>query len=215
MKIILTESQVNNLVVILKEQDIDVNQVKATSPNLTKAMTGLYDMVSKMKDDTPTSAVSKVNTDSLKDITTKYVGNSGSSTLLYPLRRVGRISGGFGEGRSTHSHKGVDIATPSGSEVLCPADGIVEEALDTTPNGCGGMVKINHGSLFTKFCHLKQWSVSNGQTVKKGQVIGYSGGARTDQYHGSSTGPHLHYEILDSSGLAMNPSTAANDPNLA
>jgi murein DD-endopeptidase MepM/ murein hydrolase activator NlpD len=214
MKIILTESQIKNLVFSLNEEDVDTNQIKAMSPNLTKAMTGLYDMVSKMKDNSPTSDMSKVNTDNLKDITTKYVGNDGSSTLSYPLRRVGRISGGFGEDRTTHSHKGVDIATPSGSEVLCPADGIVEEALDTTPNGCGGMVKINHGNLFTKFCHLKQWLVSNGQTVKKGQVIGYSGGARTDQYHGSSTGPHLHYEILDSTGLAVKPSIAANDPNL-
>lgn len=215
MKIILTESQVKNLVFTLNEEDVDINQVKSMTPNLTKAMTGLYDMVSKMKDDTPTSAVSKVNTDSLKDITQKFIGSTSGSGMLYPLRSVGRISGGFGEGRSTHSHKGVDIAAPSGSEVLCPADGVVEQALDTTPNGCGGMVKINHGNVITKFCHLKRWVVSNGQQVKKGEIIGYSGGGRTDQFHGTSSGPHLHYEILDSSGLAMNPSTAANDPNLA
>lgn len=207
MKIKLTESQVKKLVLSLNEEfgftSADAENIKNMSPNLTKLMTGIYDKVKNMK-----SGTSAKQTDNLLDITKKYISSfGGSSELLYPLREKGKLNSRFGDSRGNRSHKGVDIGIPSGTEVLAPADGIVELAQDTSPNGCGGMVKLNHGNLYTKFCHLKRWTVNTGQKVKRGDVIGFSGGARTDQYRGTSTGPHLHYEILDSGGLATNPST--------
>jgi murein DD-endopeptidase MepM/ murein hydrolase activator NlpD len=66
--------------------------------------------------------------------------------------------------------------------------------------------------LETKFCHLRRLNVREGDKVKKGQIIGYSGGGRNDPMHGNSSGPHLHYEILDKSSIAMNPTSV--DPNL-
>ena len=71
---------------------------------------------------------------------------------------------------ATTNHQGIDIGCPSGTPVYAPLDGLVMSAQDTTPNGCGGFVKLNHMNYETKFCHLKQWVVTNGEKVKKGQV---------------------------------------------
>ena len=106
---------------------------------------------------------------------------------------------------ATTNHQGIDIGCPSGTPVYAPLDGLVMSAQDTTPNGCGGFVKLNHMNYETKFCHLKQWVVTNGEKVKKGQVIGYSGGGEGDPYRGITSGAHLHFEVLDRSGIARDP----------
>lgn len=136
------------------------------------------------------------------------------SELMHPLGRKTRISSGFGKRNpvvGSKNHKGVDISTPSGSKVYAPNDGRVIAAKDTTPNGCGGFVEIDHGNMKTKFCHLRQWVVNSGDTVKKGQLIGYSGGGKNDPYRGTSSGSHLHYEILNSNNIAMNPISVQNN----
>ena len=130
--------------------------------------------------------------------------------LMHPLGPKYKISSNFGMRNifgSTQNHKGVDITAPVGTAVYAPQDAVVMFAGDTTPNGCGGFVKLNHTNvgLMTKFCHLTQWVVKKGDEVKKGQLIGYSGGQKGAKYAGNSTGPHLHYEVLNNGGLAMNP----------
>ena len=130
--------------------------------------------------------------------------------MMNPLGKKTAIKSGFGIRityipGATLDHKGVDLVAPSGSPVYAPANGTVEFAGDTTPNGCGGNIRINHGNVKTKYCHLKKWTVNTGQQVQKGQIIGYSGGAPGDPYRGNASGPHLHYEILNSGGIAMNP----------
>lgn len=95
------------------------------------------------------------------------------------------------------SHKGIDLAAPTGTPVYATADGIVSRANRFSSYGL--FVSIEHGAkLQTRFAHLSRLAVADGQRVKKGDVIGYVGST------GRSTGPHLHYEVRIA-GQAVNP----------
>lgn len=88
-------------------------------------------------------------------------------------------------------HWGLDIQAGMGTPVFASADGIVVNAKFV--GTWGNYVRINHGSLGvqTGYAHLSRFAVSEGDHVRKGQVIGYVGST------GNSTGPHLHYEIYE------------------
>jgi murein DD-endopeptidase MepM/ murein hydrolase activator NlpD len=94
-------------------------------------------------------------------------------------------------------HPGLDISSPQGEPVLAPADAVVSTA---SPNGnYGNLVVLDHGfGIITKYGHLSRFAVTAGQSVKRGDVIGYVGTT------GRSTSPHLHYEIL-MNGQQTNP----------
>ncbi|MGD9665189.1 MAG: M23 family metallopeptidase, partial [Novosphingobium sp.] len=95
------------------------------------------------------------------------------------------------------AHKGIDLAAPTGTPVYATADGKVEMA--QWFSSYGKFVKIEHGAdLETRYAHLSGYTVSPGQTVHKGDLIGYVGST------GRSTGPHLHYEVRVA-GEAVNP----------
>jgi murein DD-endopeptidase MepM/ murein hydrolase activator NlpD len=110
---------------------------------------------------------------------------------LWPVE--GRITGSFGERIDPFNgegafHRGVDISTAYGTPVIAPADGVVE--LAEFCSGYGRMVEIEHAQgILTRYGHLSAFAVTSGQTVHRGQVIGYVG------LSGRSTGPHLHYEV--------------------
>jgi murein DD-endopeptidase MepM/ murein hydrolase activator NlpD len=110
---------------------------------------------------------------------------------LWPV--IGPITGAFGERIDPFNgegafHSGVDISSHFGEPVLATADGTVSYA--DFYNGYGRMIQIDHGAgISTRYGHLSGFAVTDGQTVQKGQVIGYVG------LSGRSTGPHLHYEV--------------------
>lgn len=114
----------------------------------------------------------------------------------------GWISSGFGERLSPFSgkkelHKGIDISAPMGAPVYAPADGTVVMAADA--DNSGNSVTIDHnGGLTSSYNHLKEFTVERGQSVAKGELIGYVGDT------GQSTGPHLHYEVR-LNGAPVNP----------
>ena len=111
--------------------------------------------------------------------------------VLWPV--IGPITGSFGERIDPFNgegafHSGVDISCRYGEPVLAPADGVVTYA--DYYNGYGRMIQIDHGGgVATRYGHLSGFAVGDGQSVRKGQVIGYVG------LSGRSTGPHLHYEV--------------------
>ena len=115
----------------------------------------------------------------------------------------------YGANRPNREHKGIDIPVPSGTKIIAPADGTVVNAENLDEKPCGGFIKIKHEqdgtSFYTKYCHVMGIKVNKGDKVKTGQVIGLSGGGKNDPHRGSSTGPHLHFEIEDIAGNHYNP----------
>jgi hypothetical protein len=95
-------------------------------------------------------------------------------------------------------HKGVDIAAPMGAPVLAAADGtVVRAGVDA---GYGRFIEIDHaGGMRSLYGHLSAFEARPGTAVRRGQAIGRIGST------GSSTGAHLHFEIHDPEGRALNP----------
>ena len=85
-------------------------------------------------------------------------------------------------------HTGVDLGAPSGTPIRATAAGIV--VINATGGPYGNHTLISHGNgLFSMYAHQSKFGAEEGQTVKKGDAIGYVGST------GYSTGPHLHFEI--------------------
>jgi murein DD-endopeptidase MepM/ murein hydrolase activator NlpD len=85
-------------------------------------------------------------------------------------------------------HHGIDYAAQIGTPVYATGKGVVKAA--HYQSGYGKVIKINHGfGYLSVYAHLSKYIVSKGDTIKRGQLIGYVGNT------GVSTGPHLHYEI--------------------
>ncbi len=94
-------------------------------------------------------------------------------------------------------HSGIDLAAPVGSPILATSDGIVSQA--GWRGGYGLLVALEHsGGLQTRYGHMSGVTVTPGQAVRKGDIIGYVGST------GRSTGPHLHYEMRIG-GVAVRP----------
>jgi murein DD-endopeptidase MepM/ murein hydrolase activator NlpD len=123
-----------------------------------------------------------------------------STPSVWPVR--GWVISPFGNRTSPFSgilkfHEGIDIAAQTGTPVMAPADGVVVKAGFST--GYGNMVELSHGyGIKTVYGHNSRLNVKAGQRVKRGEIISFVGDT------GSSTGPHLHYEVR-MNGLPVNP----------
>ena len=105
-----------------------------------------------------------------------------------------RIASGFGSRidpvyKVSKFHAGLDFTAPQGTPIYATADGRVKEA-NFNEGGFGNHVVINHGYGYeTLYGHMVRIKARNGQSVKRGEVIGWVGNT------GKSTGPHCHYEV--------------------
>lgn len=99
-------------------------------------------------------------------------------------------------------HGAIDIPTnkTTGHPIYAAADGVVSReysySANNYPNGSGteswgNYIRLSHPqfNIETGYAHLESFAVSQGESVTKGQIIGYSGNS------GNSSGPHLHFEI--------------------
>ena len=115
------------------------------------------------------------------------------------------VSSPFGEKRKYETHPGVDIPVPSGTPIKAPLDGIVKTANISHNRMCGGTIDIDYGNgYWSRFCHCKKIDVKPGDIVKRGQVVGLTGGRKGETGAGNSGGPHLHF-TLKKDGRLVNP----------
>ncbi len=130
--------------------------------------------------------------------------SSSNSRLSRPM--PGRISSGFGWRmhpilKTRRLHRGLDLAAPCGTAIKAAAGGTVISA--RWAGAYGNRVMVDHGivrgkHVVTTYNHLGSFAVRSGQSVRRGQVIGYEGTT------GRSTGCHLHFETIQN-GVWVNP----------
>jgi murein DD-endopeptidase MepM/ murein hydrolase activator NlpD len=121
--------------------------------------------------------------------------SSGRMPTLWPVR--GEISRAFSN--EPGGHKGCDIAVQRETPVRAAGEGVVEFAGEDAV--FGDMIIINHGSgISSLYGHNSRLTVRRGDSVKKGQIIAYSGNS------GNSSAPHLHFEI-SRNGRQVDPLT--------
>lgn len=103
---------------------------------------------------------------------------SGFGLRMHPIYKVRKM------------HTGCDFSAPRGTPIYATGDGVISR-VHSAYGGYGKQVEIDHGyGYVTKYAHLDKFNVKKGETVKRGEIIGYVGNT------GSSTAPHLHYEVI-------------------
>ena len=96
---------------------------------------------------------------------------------LHPIHRIPKM------------HEGVDFAAPRGTPIYATGAGVVK-LTKSSLEGYGNQIVIDHGYGFlTRYCHMQDFTVKPGQSITRGQCIGYVGST------GISTSAHLHYEV--------------------
>lgn len=131
------------------------------------------------------AAIKKARSDSSLDVDFQ-------NGFIWPVKNV--LTGVYGSRRTFNGeerswHKGTDIAAPTGTPIQAPAGGKVALALsDSFFNG--NLIILDHGHhVYTVYAHLDTMSVSTGDKVNQGHVIGTVGAT------GRVTGPHLHWGL--------------------
>lgn len=123
----------------------------------------------------------------------RTASNGWRQRFVWPAR--GRISGRFGSqrvyrGEPAAYHSGTDVAAGGGAAVVAPADGVVVLAGPPSFSLEGNLLILDHGmGLNSAFLHLASQAVREGQSVRRGQLLGTVGAT------GRATGPHLHWSV--------------------
>jgi murein DD-endopeptidase MepM/ murein hydrolase activator NlpD len=124
---------------------------------------------------------------------------------IQPVRNenLKQIASGFGYRSDPFTkvrkfHEGMDFSARTGTPIYATGDGVIARA-DNSASGYGNHIVIRHGFGYeTLYGHLSKYNCRAGQTVKRGDVIGYVGST------GRSEAPHLHYEV-HKGGAVVNP----------
>lgn len=115
-----------------------------------------------------------------------------------------RLTNTFGLARSYYSsgyHTGLDFAAPSGTPIKAVANGVIESTGYEGAYGNKTVQTLEDGTEVW-YCHQTSYTVSAGEEVRAGDVIGYVGST------GNSTGPHLHLEVRPGAGDPVDPFAA-------
>ena len=97
-------------------------------------------------------------------------------------------------------HQGIDFSAPRGTPIFATGNGIISLVKNSTlTTGGGNRVEIDHGYGYTtRFLHMQDINVKEGQTIKRGDIIGFVGSS------GGAIAPHVHYEVVKD-GIKVNP----------
>ena len=119
----------------------------------------------------------------------------GNQTFVWPTKGV--FTSGFGW-RWGRMHKGIDIANNVGTPIVAARDGVVK--FSGWRSGYGYLVELTHSDgSSTRYAHNSRLLVRKGQIIPQGVRISLMGST------GRSTGPHLHFEIRQYGGSALDP----------
>jgi len=148
-----------------------VERLMDQSARVDSAFSAIYRSLAALKGETPPMTLP------VEDISYPQVGAS-VGQKLNPILMV------------DVNHRGLDFIVPRDTRVLAPADGTVEKVVRSS-KGDGNTVLLSHsGGYQTRYCHLGEIYVKEGQAVRKGREIGATG------MSGDAFAPHLHYEVL-------------------
>lgn len=161
----------------------------------------------------------------LTSVSSRFYAQDNGLRFSYPLDRVPVITGNYGELRPNHFHAGLDFSTDPviNLPIKCVADGYISR-IKISSGGYGKVLYVTHTNGYvTVYAHQRKYAnkidtyvkqkqleqkkneielfpAANELPVKQGEIIGYTGNT------GSSTGPHLHFEIRDEkSEVPVNP----------
>ena len=163
----------------LKREDLILSNLKKIN-QLKKQMyiqTKSYDDIVRMANDkeqmwASIPAIQPISNKELKRMA------SGFGLRMHPIYKVRKM------------HTGCDFSAPRGTPIYATGDGVVK-VVRSQYGGYGKQVEIDHGyGYITKYAHMDKFNVEKGDSVKRGEIIGYVGNT------GSSTAPHLHYEVI-------------------
>lgn len=119
----------------------------------------------------------------------------GNQSFMWPAKGV--FTSGFGW-RWGRMHKGIDIANNVGTPIVAARDGVVK--FSGWSSGYGYLVELSHSDgSSTRYAHNSRLLVRKGQIIPQGVRISLMGST------GRSTGPHLHFEIRQHGGSALDP----------
>jgi hypothetical protein len=110
--------------------------------------------------------------------------------------------------RNGTMHHGLDLRAKQGSNILAITDGVVTTVVSDSQI-CGGTLRIDHGTIdgkkiHSRFCHVSEFLVKDGDKVKQGQIVAKSGGTPGTKGDGRTNGPHIHFEF-GINGSAVDP----------
>lgn len=159
----------------LAQQDAQVSQTQVTAV-VNARSTQLKNTGSKIDDQVERLEAAKFYWPTAGNITSPW------GMRLHPILRYTRL------------HGGVDIGGKVGAPIYAVQDGVVTKAATGYNGGSGNNVRIDHGTINgeaieSAYLHMNSYIVAPGDTVKKGELIGYVGNT------GLSTASHLHFSV--------------------
>ena len=196
------EKDIAEAAAVIASLQSDISSNSSTLSQLSAQEKALQDEINKK--------VSELNAQQKPNNGGSSGGSSGGSTvgtgnLVWPSYCTYITSR---QGPRTHpitgeykNHGGTDIGASYGSAIMAADSGTVVRSSDGWNGGWGNFVMIDHGNgMQTLYAHMSSRAVSVGQTVSRGQTIGYVGST------GMSKGAHLHFEMYIN-GSRIDPQT--------
>lgn len=186
------------------QNSFDINQKIVIEPGLFT-----YEIVMGVDPATLEDHSNQVDRDALAGLTTSSAERSWGEQMSYPVDAPCIVSNfgnrrTYNDGNYSNFHSGVDFGVCSANNIniYAVADGTVLFAQELPVHGLHTV--IDHGwSVYSTYSHQSEIFVTPGQTIKRGELIGYIGNT------GRSVGPHLHFEIKVN-GIYVNPMSWIN-----
>ena len=184
-----------------RDQGVSLSELKTLNPglNLAKLVVGSEVRVSKASPRAllairPTRS-GGASWPSLPELPGADLDSIGNQNFMWPAKGV--FTSGFGW-RWGRMHKGIDIANNVGTPIVASRDGVVK--FSGWSSGYGYLVELAHSDgSSTRYAHNSRLLVRKGQLIPQGTKISLMGST------GRSTGPHLHFEIRQRGGSALDP----------